>query len=1058
MASQENRDAGPVGHALRVERLVGASTPAEREDLLHILSEIARATPEFHRAEPRGEVVLRQDPDGIVLVFLNNAVAAVQCAADISRIARARGLTDLRMGLHTGPVTHQEESTVAEARAIAAWGDAGHILLSPDTTARVRTFDVWANCLHDLGPTPLSEDLTIHLWNLHMGQVGNGAVPSRLQAIRPTPPTTEAASPSLARGASVPVPLPADVFLSHSSVDKAVADALVNELETNGIRCWIAPRDIPPGVDWSAAIIGALNRCRVLVLVFSERANVSPQVIREVERAVSKRATVLTFRIENVPLSEQMEYFISASHWMDATQGWQAQVPAIVPAVQALLNAPATSRIHLGAVPGNGGAADAAAPTPPPSTANALHLPLVPTALFGRDDEVEDVLGLLEAQTRLLTLTGFGGVGKTRVALEVARQAAPQYPGGVWWMDLSEVRTEDAMFQHIGLGLDLRLTPPPPAREQILGYLRDRQKTLLVLDNVEQIAGVENALRDLLAAAPSLTLMITSRRTMGLRSETVREIRPLHPHEALDLFVERARAVRDDFELTDDNREDVETLVTSLEGVPLAVELAAARVVGMTPRQMVTRLSERFRLLQTRAPDLPERQRALRAAIDWSYALLTEEDRSLFAQISVFASGKEGFRLEDVEAVCDVFDPFEGILTLRNHSLLVADTDEETQENRYRLLESLRAYACDKLATDFPQLDRQARERHARYYLQFAESRLALLRTAREAEALDQMEGALDNLRTAMEWAASVGAEVSDLHARLALSLGILFQRWGFQAQAVEPIEAGLAAARPAASATPQILLRLLCERAGLHLDLKEPDQARQRAAEALALAKDLGDTVGEAGAENLLGQADMNTGDYAGAREHYLRALQLHSDRRDQALAAIVHNNLGLVELQDPAGDRQKAREHLEEALRIRQAGHDERGLATVVNNLGHLAFEEQDWARAEQAFLEAARYESDVHHTFGVARALNNLAESVEARGQVSPAVPLYAAAEMLFRDVKHANAEYSGGRLVVAAEAAGVPEAELSRIRHSLRGKRLGELAQWAHDLVRGNAGTA
>ena len=1068
-------DSEPVAHALFVECLVPEDAPHERERLLQELAAVIRATPEYSRGQSRGDVLMRNFDDGVALVFPDNPVAAAQCSADIARTVRAgtaHGRLLLRMGLHSGP--HEGEggdspapsSLLDTARRVAGWGDPGHILLSSPVADAMRRFAVWADYLHDLGPEQTeAPPAPFHLWNLHMGQVGNGAVPTRVAghaapisaeepaaeslSHRPVPPQLTPTAAPLVAGSTVPVPPPVQVFLSHSSTDKAVADALVSALEGAGMRCWIAPRDIPPGVDWSAAIIGALNRCKVLVLVFSARANLSPQVIREVERAVSKRAAVLTFRVEDTPLSEQMEYFISASHWMDATADWTRQVPAVVPAVRALIDSSADSRLAMGLSPTKEAekpAPSAATPEPPHA-----HLPLVPTTLFGRGDEVEGVRETLRGGTRLLTLTGFGGVGKTRVALEVARQSVDDYSGGVWWVELSETRTADAMLQHVAQGLGLRLQPPPPAREQIVGFLRDRHKTLLVLDNVEQIAGAENALRDLLADAPHLTLVITSRRTMGLRSETVREVRPLLPTEAIELFVERAQAVRDDFTLSDENRDDVETLVRSLEGVPLAIELAAARVVGMTPRQMVTRLSERFRLLQTRAPDLPERQRALRAAIDWSYDLLTEDDRSLFAQLSVFASGERGFTLEDVEAVCDVFDPFEGALTLRNHSLLVADTDDDTQENRYRLLESLRDYACERLRTDFSSLDRAVRERHARHFLKFAEERLTLLRTAREAEALDQLEDALDNLRVATDWAGTVGAPVSDIHARLALSLGVLMQKRGFQSEAVGPVEAGLASARPAAAAAPRVLLRLLCERAGLHLDLKEPEKARVRAQEALAMAREIGDLVGEADAENLLGQVDLDSGDFANARTHYRRALEIREAQGERTLIGIVRNNLGLVEIQDPGGDRQAARAHLEEALRIRRAAGDERGIAVVLNNLGNLAFEEQDWQRAQQAFQDAVHYESDVHHTFGVARALNNLAESVEEQDRPAVAVPLYAAAEMLFRDVKHAYADYSAERLQKAVARAEVPDAELSRLRRSIRGKRLSDIVTWAQSLL-------
>jgi tetratricopeptide (TPR) repeat protein len=419
---------------------------------------------------------------------------------------------------------------------------------------------------------------------------------------------------------------------------------------------------------------------------------------------------------------------------------------------------------------------------------------------------------------------------------------------------------------------------------------------------------------------------------------------------------------------------------------------------------MIARLSERFRLLQSRAPDLPPRQRALRAAIDWSHDLLGDEDKALFAQLSVFAGG---FTLDDAEAVCEAFDVFEGVMTLRGHSLLGSDTDAATQEARFSLMESLREYAGEKLR-DAPDAEQQAlAERHARHFLARAEAELARLRTEGEADALRRLDTNSPNLRGAAAWAENTDpASARPPQPRP----GPPAPAARLPERGRRPIEAGIAAANTAADAT--FLARLLTERAGLHLDLAQPADARARAADALALFQQHGNAAGEADAENLLGQAALDEKRYDDARAHFARALELRESLNSRVEAAIVRNNLGLVEYFDPNGDRDRAVEHLTEALRVRRAAGDRRGVAAALNNLGNLAFARQDWAEAERTFAETLENERALRHPFGVARALNNLGEVAEERGEYPRAARLYIAAEHLFREVKHGLRHLLGG----------------------------------------------
>ena len=681
----------------------------------------------------------------------------------------------------------------------------------------------------------------------------------------------------------------------------------------------------------------------------------------------------------------------------------------------------------------------------PPPVALASHchnLPLPPTPFLGREIEIADICRLLNVpQTRLVTITGFGGIGKTRLAQHVAELLVDHFAGGVWWSDLSETHTGDEMAQRIAYDLQLNLQPPPSARERMVGFLKERAgQTLLFLDNVEQVQNADLFVRDLLRDVPNVVCLVTSRRTLQLRSELTYELHPLPDTDATAFFAERARAARADFAVTEQNCAAVTELCHSLEGVPLALELAAARIVGMTPHQMLTRIGERFRILQSRNVDMPERQRGLRAVVDWSYELLDEETRVLFAQLSVFAP--TGFTMEDAEAVCDNFDVFEGILLLRAQSFL-STQDEAAQETQFRMLEFLRLYAGERLDERGMDVRHAASQRHARHYQQRAEAYLAQLRTDKEADALAALEHIAENLRLATEWAQN--ADVPAVHASLCLALGVRQQKRGFQQEAVAPIAVGLAAARAGGDAVPPILLlRLLLECAGLHLDAHESALGQPLILEALALATQNGASLFLGEAENLLGRIAMEAKNYADAHTHYERARLLFEEANSPVMLGVVHNNIGLAHYHDPDEDNEAAVVHLREALRLRRSVGDNRGEAVALNNLGTLAFDARDWPHAEESWRTALSIERRLQNRYGAAILLNNLGEVAEEQERFDRAAALYAAAEHLFREIGHAHVGYATARLnALTAKTSSITDARISELRGGLTGKSLGEL---------------
>ncbi len=692
----------------------------------------------------------------------------------------------------------------------------------------------------------------------------------------------------------------------------------------------------------------------------------------------------------------------------------------------------------------------------PPLNAEAGYassLPLTFTRFFGREKEIERLTKWLRADdTRLVTLTGPGGTGKTRLSLETAGRLVEHFSGAVTFVPLADLSDPRLIVASVVDALRLPRSPQQEPLEQAVEALR-KQPSLLVLDNFEQLVE-EGAtiVRTLLERVPGLTLLITSRQLLGLSGEREFAVPPLPTpsnggtpeqlgvYESVQLFIDRAQTVRPDFQVTNLTAPAVAALCDRLEGIPLAIELAAARAQVLTPTQMLAQLSHRFDFLVSRKRDANDRHRTLRAAIDWSYRLLSPDLQRFFAHLSVFHGG---WTAEAAEAVTGEPLALDFLAQLRECSLVL--TEESETEIRFRLMESLREYARDRLR-EMEDAGQEPRQRHANYFLERTREHLPRFRTPEEALALTHLEGHAGNLREAMAWAREAGQ--SPLHAETALAIGALLHRRGNHREAVDPIQEGLDVLLPLRDAEPTLCAHLLRERAGLHLDHGEWAEARSCAHEALAFFAERDDTEGQARAENLLGQAAMHERAFDEARERFSRALA-HFERAGvhPVEAAIVHNNLGLVERRDAAGDKVAALHHLEEALRLRRAHDDRRGLAETLNNLGVLAHEQGDLDAAWQWYAEAARHERDLRHTFGVARALANLGEVAHARGEGERACRLFGAAERLFEEVKSAYTSYAAGLLADAAKTQADAEAALAALRRVVRERPLDELADWA-----------
>ncbi len=418
------------------------------------------------------------------------------------------------------------------------------------------------------------------------------------------------------------------------------------------------------------------------------------------------------------------------------------------------------------------------------------NLPMQLTSFIGREHELAEVKQLL-SNTRLLTFTGPGGTGKTRLSLQLAQELLPAITNGVWLVELAPLADPALIPQTIASVFELRKAPNMPLTDILTNYLRVKQ-LLLILDNCEHlIAACAKLSADLLQVCPQLKIIASSREALGISGETLYRVPSLSlpdqaqvtreaigDYESVRLFVERARAVQSHFALQDSNASAVIQICHRLDGIPLALELAAARIAVFSPEEIASRLDDRFRLLTGGSRAALERHQTLRALIDWSYDLLSDEERILFRRLSVFAGG---WTFEAAEEVCSApLSPFgrgvggEGLDVLNlltqlvNKSLVMVDADAGAAGTRYRLPETIRQYARDKLLEAGE--SEQVRDRHLDFFLRFAERAEPKLRSPAQIEWLERVETEFDNLRTALSWSLESGKSDHALQLAGALS------------------------------------------------------------------------------------------------------------------------------------------------------------------------------------------------------------------------------------------------------------------------------------------------
>jgi predicted ATPase len=696
-------------------------------------------------------------------------------------------------------------------------------------------------------------------------------------------------------------------------------------------------------------------------------------------------------------------------------------------------------RRHLEDLTGPAGAPAARVPGPAISGLRPNNLPAQATPFIGRQVELAAVRGeLTRPDVRLLTLTGPGGTGKTRLGLQVAAGLLNYFQDGVFLVALGSVSDPALVLPTIAQTLQVREVeggpfpqPGPGARngpllEAVKDYLRDKH-ILLMLDNFEQVAEAVPVVSDLLAAAPRLNVLVTSRASLRvygghdypvptLTTPDPKDLLPLEQLtqvEAVQLFVQRAQAVKPDFAITDENGPAVAEICRRLEGLPLAIELAAARVRLLPVQKILAQLGDRFRLLTGGARDLPARHRSLHAAIDWSYDLLDTDEKILFQRLAVFCCSTT---LEAAEVVCNPSDDagpgslahmgqgwqegsvqvdvLNGLESLVDQSLLKPfDVDGEP---RFEMLESVREYALECLAASAGGKAEEFHRRHATFFMALAEEAESKLDSQDQVIWLNRLETEHDNLRTALGWALERGGAEAELGLRLAAALEQFWRIRGYWSEGRQWMERALEK-RGGASLPVQAKALSLAGRMQ-----ENPDRAVTLLQGSLDLYRQLDppDKQGIAQVLRALGNVALLQSDLGEAKATYDQSLALFQELTDRPGISVALASLGRIAWIQ--GDYEPATALLGQSLELAREIGNRRDIASRLRALGNLTLQQMDYGRAGAFFEEGLSLARELGDKHGIAASLNSLGEMARLQGDYDRAAALYEEGLARFREL--------------------------------------------------------
>ena len=673
------------------------------------------------------------------------------------------------------------------------------------------------------------------------------------------------------------------------------------------------------------------------------------------------------------------------------------------------------------------------------------NLPLQLTSFVGRERQIADVKRLLRV-SRLLTLTGAGGSGKTRLALRIAADMLNELgenKHGVYFVSFAPISDPSLLISSVAQTLDVRESPGQPLEESLKAYLHDKH-VLLLVDNFEQIVAAGPQVVELLKAAPDLKVLVTSRASLQVSGEQQYPLQPLilpdlgklpelealSEVEAVKLFVQRATSVKPHFTLTKENCQAIAEICHRLDGLPLAIELAAARMNVLTPQVMLERLSSSLTLLASGARDRPARHQTLRSAIEWSYRLLDTAEQKLFRRMAVFVGG---CTLEAIEAVCNAeddlaIDVLDGVASLVDKSLLRQE-EGVRGEPRFWMLETIHEFARERLQ-ESGEADVLHKE-HAVYFMRMAEAAEPHLTGKQQQAWLERLEVEHDNFRATLRWAVASGeagsakagtaatsneAQTADAStareratagnaATLTLEIGLrtagaLRQFWdvrGYYRQASEDLQRLLSAA-DRLGCSRAVRVKALNAAGVLTYRQGEYATAHSRLEQALAVGKALGDRPSMALSLHHLGNAAFGQGDYAAARALYQESLALRKELGDRWGIAICLNNLGSVAFLEE--DHAAAWSLYEESLTLFKEEGDKWGITVLLINLGNVAYLQGDFAAARSLCEEGLVTSKEIGSKFGIAVSMAALGGIAAASGQPLRGARLLGTADALLQ----------------------------------------------------------
>ncbi len=724
---------------------------------------------------------------------------------------------------------------------------------------------------------------------------------------------------------------------------------------------------------------------------------------------------------------------------------------------------------------------------PPLASLDALpnNLPVQLTSFVGREKEIKEIKRLL-ATTRLLTFTGSGGVGKTRLSLQVGADLLDSFANGVWFVELAPLADPALVPQSVALVFGLEEESSRPFIEILKDYLREKSM-LLLLDNCEHLTSACAELADtLLHAAPQLKILASSREALGIAGElawhvpslTVPDVKHLPPleqlaqYEAVKLFVERAVFASSKFTVIDANALAVAQVCHRLDGIPLAIELAAARVKTLKVEQIATRLDDRFRLLTGGSRTALPRQQTLRAMIDWSYDLLPEPERVLLRRLSVFAGG---CTLDAAEDVCggngiEKQDVLDLLTRLFDKSLVVFD--ESGEEARYRLLETIRQYARDKLLESGE--GEMIRTGHLRYFLKLAEDAGPQLYRSEQLQWLNRLDSEFDNMRVALEW--SLGSGSIETGLRIVGALWPFCSVRGYWSETLEKGEALLA--QPAATQMPAARANALRTVGNLHFHLGDnsawrapieqcislcremgsegkqllarslsnlafclgqrglgPAAANSLAEESLTISREIEDKYGISNTLLNLGLSAFLRGDYASGINLFEESIAVSREMGNRIGCADVLGHLARALIQQ--GYYAAARSRCEEALAIAREMSFKRNIAANLNILGHIELLEGNSERAKELYESSLSTGRELGYKYTISVSLTGLGKIAQLEGA-------YERAQALQRESLSLRRE-SGDKFRIADSLAAIASLAAARGNPMRVAKLLGAIEE-------------